>query len=218
MNMKKFFGVTVLAGTFLINSNAALAQNDRETINQVALLQSLALGHFEGSITVKEWKTYGDTGIGTFDGLNGELIALNECAKKEGVNSFYMVKIPAEYSQILIRSEAKQNKPYPTLVEAFQATQNEVTLNNVRGTIVGLYCPDFMNSLNSVGWHFHFISADKKFAGHVLEMSVTSGEAQFDKTGKFAMRLPANKDFQGLNFKTDLREDIRKAENDTRSE
>ena len=269
MKLKKLFGVAALAGTFLFNTNFAITQNDRETINQVALLQSLALGNFEGTITVKEWKTFGDTGIGTFDGLNGELIALdgviyqgdqncrakimsdkdtipfsnitffdkdfsiklnnindkaalesklNECVKKEGENNFYMVKISAEYSQILICSEAKQNKPYPTLVQALQATQKEVTLNNIRGTIVGLYCPAFMSSLNSVGWHFHFISADKKYAGHVLEMGVTSGEAQFDKTEKFAMRVPNTKDFQNLNLGKDLSEDIRKAEQDKRGD
>ena len=267
MKLKKMLGIAALTGTFFFNTNFALAQNDRETINQVALLQSLALGNFEGSITVKEWKTFGDTGIGTFEGLNGELIALDgviyqgdqncrakimrdsdtipfsnitffdkdfsiklkniddkaaleskldECVKSKGANSFYMVKIPAEYSQILIRSEAKQSKPYPTLVQALQATQKEVTLKNIRGTIVGLYCPPFMSSLNSVGWHFHFISADKKFAGHVLELGINSGEAQFDKTDKFAMRVPATKDFQSLNLGQDLSEDIHKAEHDKR--
>ena len=77
MNVKKILGCTALTGTILFNSNFAVAANDKETINQVALLQSLALGYFDGSITVKEWKTFGDTGIGTFEGLNGELIALD---------------------------------------------------------------------------------------------------------------------------------------------
>ena len=142
---------------------------------------------------------------------------LNEIVNKNGANSFYMVKIPAEYNEILIRSEAKQNPPYPTLVQALEATQKEVTLKNIRGTIVGLYCPQFMSSLNSVGWHFHFISEDKKFAGHVLEMNIKSGEVQFDKTEKFAMCLPSKKNFNKLNFNTDLREDIKKAENDSQA-
>ena len=266
MNLKKVLGYGILAGAVFCNSNFALAANDKETINQVALLQSLALGHFDGSITVKQWKTFGDTGIGTFDGLNGELIALdgviyqgdqncrahvmkdndtipfsnitffekdfsvklnnvadkaalekilNECVAKSGTNDFYMIKLPAEYNEILIRSEAKQNKPYPTLVQALEATQKETTLKNVKGTIVGLYCPQFMSSLNSVGWHFHFISDDKKFAGHVLNMNIKNGEAQFDKTENFSMILPKNKDFDKLNFEKDLREDIHKAENDS---
>lgn len=269
MNMKKILGCSALVGTIFFNSNLALAENDRETLNQVALLQSLALGHFDGVVTVGQWKTFGDTGIGTFEGLNGELIALdgvvyqgdqncnahvmkdnekipfsnitffekdfsvklnhvknksalenelNALVKKHGANNFYMVKIPAQYNKILIRSEAKQNKPYPTLVKALEATQKEVTKENISGTIVGLYCPTFMSSLNSVGWHFHFISDDKKFAGHVLEMNIKSGEAQFDKTENFSMILPKKKSFNQLNFETDLREDIRKAENDSQEE
>lgn len=48
-----------------------------ETIYQPALLQSLTLGYYDGFITVKDFKKLGDTGIGTFQGVNGELIALN---------------------------------------------------------------------------------------------------------------------------------------------
>ena len=44
---------------------------DRETIFQVSLLQGLTLGDYYGSVTVKELKEKGDTGIGTFEGVNG---------------------------------------------------------------------------------------------------------------------------------------------------
>ena len=47
-----------------------------ESIYQVTLLQSLAQGYFDGSMTVADLKEHGDTGIGTFDGLNGEMIVL----------------------------------------------------------------------------------------------------------------------------------------------
>ena len=266
--MKKFLGASLLAGTLLFNTattTAAPAQ-DKETVYQVALLQSLAMGYFDGSISVKNLKTHGDTGIGTFEGLNGEMIVLdgvvyranqnckinvmgdketvpfsnvtffekdfsvklsdvsdkaalekilNELVDKHGRNSFYMVKIPAEFNEILIRSESGQEEPYPTLVEALKETQKEITPQNIGGTIVGLYCPDFMSSLNSVGWHFHFISADKKIGGHVLDLNLKSGEAQFDKTDNFDMGLPIKKNFHALNFKTDTKEDIRKAEQDS---
>ena len=268
--MKKLLGTSLLAGTLLFNTATTTAAapapaQEKETIYQVALLQSLAMGYFDGSISVKDLKTYGDTGIGTFEGLNGEMIVLdgvvyranqnckinvmgdketvpfsnvtffekdfsvklrdvhdkaalekilNELVDKHGRNSFYMVKIPADFNEVLVRSESGQEEPYPTLVEALK-TQNEITPKNIRGTIVGLYCPDFMSSLNSVGWHFHFISSDKKIGGHVLELDIKSGEAQFDKTDNFNMGLPAKKNFHELNFKKDLREDIRKAEQDS---
>ncbi len=266
--MKKFLGTMFLAGTILFNTatTSAAPARDKETIYQVALLQSLALGYFDGSITVKDLKTHGDTGIGTFEGLDGEMIvldgvvyranqncrvnvmgdketvpfsnvtffekdfsvklrnltdksafesALNAQVDKHGINSFYMVKLHGNFNEILIRSESGQVKPYPTLVEALKATQKESTLQNISGTLVGLYCPEFMSSLNSTGWHFHFISDDKKIGGHVLDLHLDNGEAQFDKTDNFRMGLPKAKNFQELNFNKDLKEDIRKAEQDS---
>ena len=38
------------------------------------LLQSLTMGYFDGSITVKKLKIHGDIGIETFERLNGELL------------------------------------------------------------------------------------------------------------------------------------------------
>lgn len=101
-------------------------------------------------------------------------------------------------------------------MQALQKTQFELTLKDVDGTIVGLYCPAFMSSLNSVGWHFHFISQDKMYAGHVLGLNLLSGELQLDQTDKFAMFLPDKDNFHNLNLGQDLSEDIRKAEQDRR--
>lgn len=265
--MKKFLAVSALTGAMIFNTaTAAPVPVERETINQIALLQSLTLGYFDGSITVGELKILGDTGLGTFNGLDGEMIVLDgvvyranqECeinvvadevtvpfsnvtffekdfaarlknvqsktslethfsklVDKHGKNSFYMVKITGNFNEILIRSEAGSKKPYPTLVEALK-TQKELTLQNVSGTIVGLYCPAEMQSLNTVGWHFHFISDDKKIGGHVLALNIKNAEAQFDQTDNFAMRLPSKKNFHKLNLAEDLREDIGKAENDRR--
>lgn len=263
--MKKFLGATFLAGTMLLNTASAAPAQDKETVYQVALLHSLTMGYFDGSITVKELKAHGDTGIGTFTGLNGEMIVLdgvvyranqeckinvmgdregvpfsnvtffdkdfsvklkdvadkeslekilNEAVDKHGRNSFYMIKLSGKFNEILVRSESGAEEPYPTLVEALK-TQNEVTRQDIDGTIVGLYCPDFMSSLNSTGWHFHFISSDKEFGGHVLGLNLKSGEAQFDKIDNLNVGLPKKENFHALNFNTDLREDIRKAEQDS---
>ncbi len=234
--MKKFLTAAVAL------SFAAPAQ-DKETINQIALLQSLALGHFDGSISAKNLKKLGDTGIGTFqnckinivddaitipfsnvtffekdfslklENISGKIALeskLNEMVKEHGENNFYMIKLTGTFDEILVRSEKGSKKPYPTLVKALE-TQKEISQKNIRGTIVGLYCPAFMSSLNTVGWHFHFVSADKTFGEHVLEMKIKSGEAEFDKTDKFSMILPKDADFQKLDLGKDLSADIKKA-------
>ena len=266
--MKKQLLAALAAGLISFapfNSANAASTQDKDTIYQVALLQSLTMGYFDGSVTVKQLKTHGDTGIGTFEGLNGEMIVLdgvvyranqdckinimrdndtvpfsnvtffekdfavklnnvadketlekilNEQVDKHGRNSFYMIKLSGTFKSILVRSEAGAKEPYPTLVEALK-TQNELTLENVDGTIVGLYCPDYMSSLNSTGWHFHFITADKKLGGHVLGLNLANGEAQFDKTDALNMNIPTKTNFHELNFNQDLQEDIRKAEKDS---
>ena len=266
--MKKFFTATLAAVIFFASTaTAAPMHKDRETIYQVALLQSLAMGYFDGSITVKQLKRHGDTGIGTFEGVDGEMIvldgvvyranqnceinvvadnvtvpfanvtffetdsggefvdyrgkdaldaALNDTIREDNaVDTFHMVKITGEFSDLVIRSESKQSKPYPTLVNALKATQKEFTHKKIRGTIVGLYCPEFMNSLNSVGWHYHFISEDKKIGGHVLNVNIVRAMVEMDKTAGFRMDLPKTTDFNALDFKKDMNEDIRSAERDT---
>ncbi len=242
---------------------AAEEEADRETICQVALLQSLAQGYFDGSVTLGELKTRGDTGIGTFDALNGEMIvldgvvyraladgsieippdtetvpfanvtffdadealplsgtadmaalrdALNAAVSARGRNLFCMAKITGTFSFIRVRSEEKQEKPYGELDAVLAAGQKEYTYKNAAGTLVGLFCPDYMGSLNSTGWHFHFISDDLSFGGHVLEVTVGEAEAVLDLTPGFFMLLPGDEGFHALDLTRDMDEAIARAE------
>ena len=270
-NIKKKLIAASLVGVMTmsvgIGASHAYASADRESIAQVALLQSLAQGYFGGTVTAGQLRTLGDTGIGTFEGLNGEMIVLNgtiyqalgsgkvvvvpdkeiipfanvtffdkdisvklldiadkaalekvlnRAVQENGVNSFYMVKIHTEFPSILFRSEYGSQDPYPTLVEALKDKQTEFTEKNIKGTLVGLYCPNYMGELNSVGWHFHFISDDKKKGGHILELSVKNGTAELDKTDKFTMVLHNDKKFHDINLAKDMTDDIRSAEQDTK--
>lgn len=78
MKKAKYLLTFGLLGLSLVSctSNSKPQSNnyDNETIHQVSLLQGLMLGDYYGSVSVKQLKQMGDTGIGTFDKLNGELI------------------------------------------------------------------------------------------------------------------------------------------------
>lgn len=256
--MKKFL--------FLLICLSLICTASAESIYQVALLQSLAQGYFDGSMTVADLKTHGDTGIGTFDGLNGEMIVLdgvvyqaigdgsvvvpadnetvpfsnvtffeedltlalsaipdmaslqstlNEIVEINGANLFYMVKIPGTFSSIKVRSEYKQEKPYRNLDVALAADQNEFDFEDIKGTMVGLYCPDYMGDLNSVGWHFHFLTEDLTQGGHVLQVSVDEATAMLDATPGFELFLPEDDTFQNMELSKDMDEAIHKAETAT---
>ena len=269
-NLKKKFAFLMAAGLLAGNVGyASPALVEREAIAQVALLQSLAQGYFGGTVTVRDLRGLGDVGIGTFEGLNGEMIvldgtvyqalgdgrvvvaddsviipyatvtffdddtcvplkdiadkaafetALNEKVAEYGANSFYMVKMRATFSSILFRSEYGSEKPYPPLAEALKGKQTEFAAKDISGTLVGLYCPNYMGGLNTPGWHFHFISDDRKQGGHILELSLKEGTIHFDKTDKFNMVLHDDKNFHTMNLAKDMSEDIRIAEHDTQAD
>lgn len=62
-----------MENTSVSNTNG-IHDKSRDVIYQVSLLQGLTNGDYRGSVTVAELKQHGDVGIGTFDGLNLELI------------------------------------------------------------------------------------------------------------------------------------------------
>jgi acetolactate decarboxylase len=55
----------------------ATVPEDHETLYQVSTIDALMLGVYDGVQPVSELKKHGDFGIGTFDGLDGEMIVLD---------------------------------------------------------------------------------------------------------------------------------------------
>ena len=236
---------------------------EREINHQVSLLQGLTFGDYNGSITVKEVKAMGDIGIGTFDGLNGELIMLDgviyraagdgsvevvddnetipfcnvtffDCDKSEtltniqnisalkevldqkvnelGGNRFYFIRIDGTFNEMNVRSELAQTAPYQPLAKVLETDQTFFDYSNIKGTIVGLYCPKYMDRLNAVGWHFHFISDDRQSGGHILDLKFDSAELGWDFTDSFSMSLPTNEMFNNFDLTIDQSEDIKRVE------
>lgn len=239
------------------------AAPDRETLYQVSLLQGLTLGDYHGSVSVGTLKSKGDTGIGTFDRLNGELIMadgvvyraagdgrvsvvpddetvpfanvtffeadekrsvkavesfaalrslLDERVRELGVNRFYMIRLDGLFREMQVRSERPQSEPYRPLATVMDTDQTLFEYKNIRGTVVGLYCPVYMDHLNAPGWHLHFISEDRTKGGHVLGLNIDEVELAWDYTGGFAMVLPENPMFKGFDFTVDQAKDIQKVE------
>jgi len=89
------------------NANAAV---DRDTLFQVAAFNTFSAGNYDGYMPYSELSRYGDFGIGTFHGLDGEMIALN------GV--FYQIPVDGKPRQAASGSKT----PYAT-VTFFEADE-----------------------------------------------------------------------------------------------
>jgi acetolactate decarboxylase len=66
----------LLIGTISCTTSTALERQD-DTLYQISLLNALMLGDYDGIVTVDEFLLHGDTGIGTFDTLDGEMILID---------------------------------------------------------------------------------------------------------------------------------------------
>ncbi|MBR6917093.1 MAG: acetolactate decarboxylase [Clostridia bacterium] len=234
-----------------------------KTVFQVALLQSLVQGYYDGIVKVCELKRHGDTGIGTFDGVNGEMIVLDgkayqalgdgsvrvaddnetvpfsvvtffdkdfsrdlpetdgigslydtltKTVEENGKNLFYAIRINGTFKRMNVRSVIKQKAPYKSLDKALETDQRVFGYENVTGTVVALYCPDYMGGLNAPGWHSHFISDDRTKGGHILDLSFDFAAAEFDAVRGFEMYLPDFPEFQKMDLSKDVSDAVRKVE------
>ena len=109
-------------------------------------------------------------------------------------NIFYAIKIEGVFDYIQARSVPKQSKPYPKLNTALE-NQIVFDFHNIEGTLVGFRCPSYIGGLNSPGYHFHFISKDKRRGGHLLQCKVKDAKAQIDYTKNFLISLPEDEEF-----------------------
>lgn len=128
----------------------------------------------------------------------------------ESKNIFYAFYIKGEFSYMRTRTVVKQEMPYKAMSEAVK-NQPIFEYENVSGHIVGFRCPSYVEGLNVPGYHFHFISSNKKFGGHVSEFSIKTACARVQKCSCFRMELPENENFYNMKV-TDMSNDIETVE------
>ena len=231
---------------------------------QVSTLQALALGYSRAVITVGDLLVQGDTGLGTFEDVNGEMILMDghcyradqdgnvtevapetgvpfaavarlfgeqqfsmkdmpdiESVREEltkkieerfGLNSMHVVTIEGHFSKVDARSEAPYRSQHVTLKEMLLQTQKAFVFEDIQGTLVGVYFPDYMDGINMPGWHLHFLTEDRSKGGHVFDVSVREGEAKVDKISSMVIDLPKEAAFDTYALKQDLQAEIKSVE------
>ena len=81
INKKIVFALIIIVGLLAVSAavaqNSLFSNNNDDSMYQVSLMQAFMHGEYKGVITVGDFKTHGDIGLGTFDGVNGEMIVLD---------------------------------------------------------------------------------------------------------------------------------------------
>ncbi len=117
-------------------------------------------------------------------------------------NIFYAVKIEGRFGSVKTRSVPKQKKPYPPLTEVVKA-ESIFELENVEGTIVGFWMPDYTAGITPTGFHFHFITDSREAGGHVLDCITNAVNIDIDDTRNLLLSLPDTNGFYQAELSTD---------------
>lgn len=106
-----------------------------------------------------------------------------------GETSCYAVRVDGWFDYVKTRSVPRQRKPYPPLAEVIEH-QPTFELHDVPGSLVGFRFPLYAQGLNIAGYHFHFITADRRTGGHVLKFRLAHGELRIDREADLRLELP----------------------------
>ena len=125
-------------------------------------------------------------------------------------NMLYACRVEGTFSSVRTRSVPRQ-KNYRPLVEVTR-DQIETVQRDIRGTLVGFYNPTFISSVNVPGWHFHFLSEDRRCGDHLLECHVKEGQMDLQHHALMQLGLPVTLDYLTAEFCRDTSEDLEEAE------
>ncbi len=126
-------------------------------------------------------------------------------------NSPYAIKISGKFSSVKLRTFIRQFKPYPSMNQVYR-DQKEYNYTNIDGVLIGFYCPEFLSNINITGFHFHFISNDRKRGGHVLECDTSSINIEVIESGNLKIIVPRADTFQNAKISKFRKKEISKVE------
>jgi acetolactate decarboxylase len=240
---RDFFILLIVAAAMLIVIPTVLlfmagpdSRND-DGLYQVGSYDSLVDGDYAARSEVVTLMENGDFGIGTFTGLDGEMIVLDGVCYQASVDgrvvqandtaatpfaqvtyfdldgyvnvtgpenlteleamllagfdrndTFVFIRIDGTFPEMKVRSVPAQSLPYPPLMEVVKE-QAVFDHQNISGTLVGLWSPDYPGTLSYSGFHFHFISDDRTKGGHVLGFESEGACTLIDYTDGLEVKL-----------------------------
>lgn len=133
--------------------------------------------------------------------------------KMPNANIFYVIKIEANFSRVVMRDVEPPVKPYIPIDQWIAKHQHIFDLRNIPGTMVVFRSPDYMNPLTIVGYHFHFINADRNLVGHVYDLAFDQAKISVEPVTNYLLMLTETADFSKAKLQVFSKERVGRAEN-----
>lgn len=214
------------------------AEHDPHVLFQASTVGALLHGAYDGDLSFAELAEHGDLGLGTLNGLDGEMIALDGSFFRADVDgrvhpiaaeaktpfavvtrfeptidvrieeplshaellgrldqlapagaSSCAIRLDGRFELVRARSVPAQTPPYRPLTEVV-AEQHVFELQDVAGTMLGFRFPTYAEGIEIAGYHLHFISADRRAGGHVLDSRSDGLRVRIDPSDDLHVELP----------------------------
>jgi acetolactate decarboxylase len=213
-------------------------EREPHVLFQASTIAALLDGAYDGDLSFAELAEHGDLGLGTLNGLDGEMIALEGRFYRAAVDGTIdevapatrtpfavvtrfaptiegdlpeplsheellaalddlvpdratscAIRLDGRFASVRARSVPRQEPPYRPLTEVV-AEQRVFELDDAEGTMVGFRFPSYAEGIEVAGYHLHFIDADRRRGGHVLECRSAGVRARLDPTDDLHIELP----------------------------
>jgi acetolactate decarboxylase len=135
-------------------------------------------------------------------------------AMRDTDNVFFALRVDGHFDYIHARAVCRTEEGVP-LVEA-AAVQPEFEFHDLPGTLVGFWTPEYARTLNVPGYHLHFLSADRRKGGHLLQCRGSDLRLQIQREGDYRIALPETEDFLKADLRRDPAADLARVESERR--
>ena len=132
---------------------------------------------------------------------------------RESENLFYAIRMDGIFQTVHARAvrPAGADAQGGGLADAAQR-QAEFHFRDVAGTLVCFWSPVYSKAFNIPGYHFHFLSRDRRQGGHVIDCSARSLQVGVQMLCDYDVHLPERGKFLTTDLTKDPTETLSKAE------
>ena len=115
-------------------------------------------------------------------------------------NAIYALRIKGTFATMRTRAfPPVRQKPFKPLAQLLDQ-QQFFEMKEKEGDMIGFYIPGYLSGINIVGLHFHFLSKDKKFGGHVVGVEAKELCIEIAELKEFRLHPLESDDFKKYKF------------------
>ncbi|WP_261641103.1 acetolactate decarboxylase [Erwinia mallotivora] len=112
-------------------------------------------------------------------------------------NIFLAICIEANFDRLVIRRPQRAEETERDIHMVADA-QQEYTLTDVNGKLIGFWTPELFGRISVPGFHFHFLDTVTQQSGHVLSYSARNATVSFEVKPTIEITNPHSEKFKEL--------------------